>query len=56
MKKSKVLQMLLVAAECLGEVIRVGYYDTWISVDIKQKDGTECSLNYQIIKEDKKDA
>ncbi len=56
MKKSEVLRMLLLAAEALGEVIRVGYYDNWVSVEVKQNDGAECSLTYQINKEVKKDA
>ncbi len=56
MTKCNILKMLLVSAECIGEVTNVGYYDTWVTVSIKQADGTECSLNYTIMKEDKKDA
>ena len=51
MKKSDIMKVFLAIAEQIGEVANASIYDTWVSVKIKKDDGSEYSLDFNVLKE-----
>ena len=55
MKKSKMIQELIVIAEKCGEVKDVGMYETWLYVTAEAGDGTKIRFDVNITKEEEED-
>lgn len=55
MKKSDILKALLIIADEMGEVVSASIYESWVNVKIVTKDGAECSLEFNVLKEAEKD-